>query len=157
MLWIVSSLPDLAINSLQKSWLETLDLHQIGKYFTINIYCSRWKKNCRALSPEHINRKNTTTFAPQKHIKLKVISYIKKQKYPINYWKYLLLQQWSSLYWRLQKSNKKLQPEVSEHCLYLTVSTFTLCCFILQFFLIYHYEYTPIWQVQNTDLNVKTL
>ena len=50
--------PGLAVNSLKKSDLETLNLRQIGNVLIFSICCS-WKKGAAALSPEHIDRKST--------------------------------------------------------------------------------------------------
>ena len=50
--------PGLAVNSLKKSDLETLNLRQIGNVLIFSICCS-WKKGAPALSLEHIDRKST--------------------------------------------------------------------------------------------------
>ena len=45
---------------------------------------------------------------------------------PHKSWKYLLLQQRKTLWWRVKRFSKTLQPEPSGHDLYLTISTFIL-------------------------------
>ena len=63
----------------QESWLKALNLHQTGKYFTINI-CDSWcKKKCHTF-PRVYPRKKRTNIHPMKDIQFKVILYIKSNK-----------------------------------------------------------------------------
>ena len=67
------------------------NIHQIRKYFTINIYFSWLKRNCR-IFPDHTHRKRAIRYISLKHIQSKVISYKKSNKNTIyifkniNYW-----------------------------------------------------------------------
>ena len=90
MLYIVSTTPVFTINSLKKSWLKTVNLHRVGKCFTISVCWSWWKKDCRTF-PQNISTEKAQKYPfPWKHTQFKVISYIRSNKStPINQSKYI--------------------------------------------------------------------
>ena len=107
-------------------------MHQIRKFFT-SIAAGVDEQRTVAFSPEHIHKKSTKISILLKPIQFKVISYIKSNKSTHKSMEVFIIATLElSLYWMFTKFSKKLQQEVSEHCPFLTTSTFTFFCFILR-------------------------
>ena len=70
--------PGLAVNSLKKSDLETLNLRQIGNVLIFSICCS-WKKGAAALS-QSISTEKAQKYPFLGHAQFNVISYIESNK-----------------------------------------------------------------------------
>ena len=139
--------------------MRSIWLHLLEKSFLENfIFCSLLvavgEKITVALSPEHFQRKSTKLSITLKHIQFKVNSYIKRDKNTPWIIKNIYYRNNEDLFIKdLQSFPKKLKPEVSEHCAYLTAPIFTLFFFYIVNYFAHHYGHTQIACVQNTDPN----
>ena len=113
--------------------LKILNLYKIRKYFTSAFVTSDKKE----LSHFHQSTPN------EEHIKISIF-----QKHT---WKVIKKHYWKSGIYKILA--RKLLPEVSENLTDLAAFTFLLYCFIMQIFLVYHFEHTPIVYPQYMDSN----
>ena len=102
-------------------------------------------------------KKNSHTFTRAYPMKKNIYIYI--YPYPRSIFNLKLFHTWKVIkkhYWKsgiYKIPTRKLLPEVSENSTDLTTFTFLLYCFIMQIFLVYHFEHTPIVYPQYMDSN----